>query len=173
MLLWRQPECPLIPRGSFRQSKLQQGQHKPRECHGLTLARLCGWMRCVTRQQIKHGHRGFHLTHSKQQLGKLSAASGEQIHKERGCTSLPALAESPGPHLSVLTSKGKSVASSSHRLSEEQGKFCRPTNLYWKSKRGLEEATLWSTGEQVAALVWRQLKRKDSSGAGCGIRGKG
>lgn len=55
--------------------------------------------------------------------------------KERGCTFLPALAEllprlGSSPHLCVLTSKGKSVASSSHRLSEEQGKFCRPTNLY-------------------------------------------
>lgn len=32
--------------------------------------------------------------------------------------------------LHVLTSKGKFVVSTSHRLSEVQGKFCRPTNLY-------------------------------------------
>lgn len=50
-------------------------------------------MRLVTRQQIKHGHKGIHPTHRKQQLGKLSAASEEQIPEERGCTSLPALAE--------------------------------------------------------------------------------
>lgn len=83
----------------------------------------------------QNGHKGIHPTHRKQQLGELSAASGKQTPKERGCTSLPALAEllprlGSRALLCVLTSKGKSVASSSHRLSEEQGKFCRPTNLY-------------------------------------------
>lgn len=48
------------------------------------------------------------------------------------------------------------MASTLQRLSEEQEKFCKPTNLNWKNKRGLEErtagpkaeqATEWGTGE--------------------------
>lgn len=118
-------------------------------------SRSFGWMRLVTRQEIKEGCKGIHATQETaawQALCSLRRANSQ----ERGCTSLPALAElllrlGAGPHLSALTSKGKSVASSSHRLSEEQGKFCRPTNLYCKSKTGLQEATGCSAGEQVAA----------------------